>query len=472
MERAAAWLAAMAAAAAGVWAAEGNLSLTVYNGDFACVREARVLELAEGTNAVRLTGMPGTMDADSVVLRGTGEEPSGPEILEQRYVNEPLTEERWLRVLEGTEVRFRVPEGERVHAETGTVVRGPGNGEPIVRMADGVRFGLPGEPVFGGLDAEAYLKPSLEWVLRSDRAGNVPVEVAYLADGLSWEASYNLVAPEEGGDEYALSGWVAIRNDSGKDYPDAGIKLVAGDVARLEQYREELVACDMDPPDCELEEALPEERAFDEFHLYTLPRRTTLADGELKQIEFLRADGVKGTRTYVYEPLRGWRGEYGSRRADAGLNDERKVAVFIEIRNSAENGLGVPLPKGRMRLYRRDAEDGRPEFTGEGAIDHMPKDETVRLETGYAFDLAAERRQTDFSILLGEAFERFEIRVRNHKAQAVDVRLVEHLWRWGNWEIAEENAPHEKTASDRAEWTLAVPAGGEAVLDYTVRYWW
>ena len=329
--------------------------------------------------------------------------------------------------------------------------------------------------MFDGVDAAAYLKPSLEWLLWAGRAGTAPVEVSYLTGGMSWAATYNLVAPEEGGDEYAVSGWVSLRNNTGKDYPGAEIKLIAGDVAKMApnrlHYAERHRAWEEMP---QAAMAMPEERSFDEFHLYTLPRRATLKNGELKQVEFLRADGVRGEREYVYEPLRGWRGSMGDRNQESGLNDEKKVSVRIAIPNSETNGLGVPLPKGKMRLYRRDAKDGRPEFTGESAIDHTPKDEVVRLYNGYAFDLAAERKQTDFRVDTGSGklSEKFEIKVRNHKDAAVKVRVVDHLWRWAGWEITEETAAHGKTASDRAEWTLEVPADGEAVVEYTVVYAW
>ncbi|MBP5787711.1 MAG: DUF4139 domain-containing protein, partial [Kiritimatiellae bacterium] len=362
-----------------------------------------------------------------------------------------------------------------VHEETGRLLRaGSGGVGPIVEMKDGVRFSLPGKPVFDGVDAAAYLKPSLEWLLWSRRAGTAPVEVSYLTGGLSWQATYNLVAPEEGGDKYALSGWVSIKNESGKDYPEAEIKLIAGDVHKVSRSRDNWRER---PPQAVMRAAAmaqPEERSFDEFHLYTMPRRTTLKNGELKQIEFLRSEGVRGKRQYVYEPLRGWWGGFGDRNPGAGLNDNRKVAVRIDIQNSEENGLGVALPAGVMRLYRRDAKDGRPEFTGESSIDHTPKDEAVRLDNGYAFDLAAEKKQTDFEINDGmrQAVERFEIKVRNHKETAVTVRVVEHLWRWANWEISEESLPHKKTASNLAEWAVEVAPDGETVLTYAVTYTW
>lgn len=486
MKQAATWMVALAAAALATAArAGGDLALTIYNGGFACVREARELDLREGENALRLTDMSAQLEPDSVILRETGTEPFGLDILEQRYVNDPLTQELMLREMEGREVRFRVTDKDGTHEETGTLVRsgwapsgrygrGSGGG-PIVRMPDGVRFSLPGQPVFDGVDPAAFLKPSLEWVLRSGRAGKAPVEVSYLTGGLSWEATYNLVAPEDGGDEFALSGWVTIRNDSGKDYPGADLKLIAGDVHKAMPPRnDEFVAFGGGYDSPRQTKAMPQERAFDEFHLYTLPRRTTLKTGELKQIEFLRADGVKGVRQYVYEPLRGWHARHGDTGRTSGLNDEKKVGVYIDIRNSETNSLGVPLPAGRMRLYRQDAADGRPEFTGEDAIDHTPKDESIRLAAGCAFDLSAERTQTDFEIHTGahELRESYEIKVRNHKAVPVEVRLAEHLWRWSNWEITAETAPHEKPASDRAEWLLPVPPGGEATLSYTVHYTW
>ena len=307
--RSASFLAALGLAAATVAAglARGDdIGITIYNARFACVKESRELELREGDNAVRLTDMSGQMDADSVVLRETGDEPFGVEVLEQRYVNEPLTEELLLRGMEGREARFREEKRNGGAREVrGEVVRGGRSSwnrslEPIVGTPGGVRFSLPGQPVFDGLDAAAYLKPSLEWVLRSDKAGRCPVEVSYLTGGLSWEANYNLVAEEEDADVFAFEGWVSIRNDSGKDYPAAAIKLLAGDVNKVHRLPLGTLLSSIDEClDLCMPEIQPEERRFDEFHLYTLPRRSTLKNGELKQIEFLRAEGVRGVREYA-----------------------------------------------------------------------------------------------------------------------------------------------------------------------------
>ena len=223
-------------------------------------------------------------------------------------------------------------------------------------------------------------------------------------------------------------------------------------------------------------EAMPQERAFDEFHLYTLPRPVQVRNNELKQVEFLRATGVKGIRYYVYNPLVGF-GYYGgiNQDPDYGNTESKKVGVRIEIANTETNGLGVPLPKGKLRLYRTDEVDSRREFTGENEIDHLPKNEKLKLEMGSAFDLVGERKRTDFAVdsTAQTMDETFEIKLRNRKEKdAVEIRVIEPLYRCANWKITAESLPHVKFDSHTAEFRVPVPADGETVLTYTVHYWW
>ena len=456
--------------------------VTIYNDGFATVKEARTLSLAEGVSEVRVTDMSRLLEPDSVMLRELGAEPFGVQIREQSFINDPLTEGLLLYQMEGKEVRFEEKrEDGTVKEHLGKVIRsgyvpGGGSEQPIIEEAGAVRFALPGQPVFEGIDPNAFLKPSLVWQLASKKAGECPVEVAYVTAGMSWEATYNLVMPAEGGDTFDVSGWISLRNGTGKDFQDADVKLIAGDVQKVQmQNLGRAGGRKMYAMAAPMEEALPQERAFDEFHLYTLPRPVRVRNNELKQVEFLRASGVKGNRYYVYNPLIGF-GYYGGVNTDPdyGTTTEKKVGVRIEISNSETNGLGVPLPKGRMRLYRTDV-DGRREFTGENQMDHLPKNEQLKLEMGSAFDLVGERKRTDFSVdSTGKRMrESFEIKLRNRKEKdAVEIRVIEPLVRCANWKIAASSLPFTKFDSHTAEFRVPVPADGETVLTYTVDYWW
>ena len=460
----------------------GGPQVTIYNDDFGTVKEDRVVVLTEEVTEVRLTGMSRHLEPDSVMLRELAEEPFGVRILEQSFIHDPLTEGLLLHQMEGREVRF---EEKR---EDGTVVehvgklirsgyRADGRLEPpIVEEAGAVRFSLPGQPVFEGMDPKAFLQPSLVWQIASAKTGECPVEVAYLTGGLGWEATYNLVAPAEGSDRFDLTGWISLRNDTGKTFEEAEIKLIAGDVQKespmvMGGIGRKLADAMGKPED----EVLPEERSFDEFHLYTLPRPVLLRNNELKQVEFVRATGVKGSRYYVYEPLVGLR--YGGGRVEDpnyGLSAIKKVGVRIEVENTETNGLGVPLPKGRLRLYRTDAVDGRREFAGENEIGHLPKNEKLTLAMGDAFDLVGERVRTDFQIdtEARKMTESVEIKLRNRKANPVEIRVVEKMTRGANWKITLRSQAFEKIDAQTVEFRVAVPANDETTVKYTAQYWW
>ena len=456
--------------------------VTIYNDGFATVKEDRTLSLAEGVSEVRVTDMSRALEPDSVMLRELSPTPFGVKILEQSFINDPLTEGLLLYQMEGKTLRFEEKrEDGTVKEHVGKLIRsgyvpGGGSEQPIVEEDGAVRFSLPGQPVFEGIDPNAFLKPSLVWQIASKKAGECPIEVAYVTAGMSWEATYSLVAPAEGSDEFDLSGWISLRNDTGKDFVDAEVKLIAGDVQKVQapMKRRQRVAFAAAVPDDEF--GMPEERAFDEFHLYTLPRPVQVRNNELKQVEFIRASGVKGNRYYVYNPLVGF-GYYGggmNTDPDYGITAEKKVGVRIEISNSETNQLGVPLPKGRLRLYRADSKDGRREFTGENQMDHLPKNELLKLDMGNAFDLVGERKRVDFSVdtTAKKMTESFEIKLRNRKDAPVEIRVVEPLYRCANWKIAVASLPFAKFDANTIEFRAPVPADGETVLTYTVNYWW
>jgi hypothetical protein len=488
-------------------------AITVYNQNFAVVRDTVPLDLKAGTNEVKFTEVTYQLEPDSVILR----DPAGKHklrILEQNYRNDPVSQGLLLSLCEGKTVSFLI-KGQNGKEDTvvqGKVIRSgylppiqqsprygqeyyyqqqvrEQMGQPIIEVDGKLQFALPGLPLFADLSDKTVLKPTLSWLIETDQPGTFDAELAYVTAGMTWEADYNIVAPETG-DVMDLIGWVTIDNRSGKAFENAKIKLMAGDVHKIQ------------PPDAyaamgaELGKAREmgptvTEKAFEEYHLYTLARPTTLLDRQTKQVEFVRAAGVKSSTIYVYDGAkidwRRWRGypmENIRQDPSYGTECNPKVWVMREFANSEENHLGMPLPKGRVRFYRQDT-DGQLEFTGENTIDHTPKDERVRVYTGNAFDLVGERRRTDFRRDDGRGparpgmqpvnnwlTESFEIKVRNHKKEPVEVRVVEHLYRWTNWEITAKSDDYRKIDSQQIEFPITVPADEEKTVTYTVTYTW
>lgn len=485
--------------------ARAQTQLTIYNQNFATVKEQRTLDLQRGENEVRVTDITAHLEPDSVVLRDL-KNPGALQIMEQNYESDPLSEGLLLRKSEGKTLDFEIalPQNGEKKIVKGKILRSgyvphqsamqrygqqyyyqqmamanmEGGGQPIVEVDGKIQFGLPGKPIFDTLDPKAFLKPTLLWQLWTDKAGKHDCEFSYLTGGMRWEASYNAVAPEKG-DSFDIIGWVTLENMSGKDFENASVKLMAGDVARVQPGMATLDG--MMPRSEAAAPGGPQvtERAFEEYHLYTLARPTSVLDREIKQVEFVRAANVPAKRIYVYDGFksddryRGWSYDSIRREASYGTVSNPKVWVMLEFQNSEKSHLGMPLPKGKVKVYRRDV-DGRNEFIGEDQIDHTPKDETVRLYTGNAFDIVGERRQTSFKLDTNGnwADESFEIKVRNHKNGEAEVRVVEHLYRWLQWEITSNSMDYAKTDARTIEFRPKTAADGQATINYTVHYTW
>jgi hypothetical protein len=487
-------LLAVFTAAAAVVSLDAQPALTIYNQNFAVVRERLALDLKSGPNSVAFAGVTTQLEPDSVVLR----DPSGKttlRILEQSYRADTLSQGLMLSLHEGKELDFIArDDAGKEYIVRGKVIRSgytpgaaanpyapvaPGN-SPIIDVGGKLRFSLPGEPVFPALGDDAILRPTLHWQLASDRAAKVDAELGYVTGGLNWQASYNLVSPEKG-DTLDLLGWVTVQNESGKIFENASVKLMAGDVnkvqpeeTRLQRRDKFMVAGAM------AEDAAVTEKSFDEFHLYSLPRPVTLRDRETKQVEFLRATGVKAPTLYVYDGAaiaanRGWNDQMIRQNPDYGTQSNKKVWVMREFENKKENGgLGLPLPKGRTRFYRQDDADGRLEFTGENTIEHTAQGETVRIYTGDSFDLVGERKRVNFTLSnrQDQAEEAFEITLRNRKKEPVEIRVVEHLYRGVNWEVIQKSDEFKKTDAQGIEFRVKLQPDEEKVVRYTVRYHW
>jgi hypothetical protein len=483
-------------------------ALTIYNQNFAVVRDTVPIDLKQGVNNVRFTETTAHLEPDSVILR----DPSGKinlQILEQNYRNDPVSQELLLSLFEGKTIDFLVVEpnkpntivqgkvvrsgyvrhsqeamqryGQRyAMAQSAMAYQNAGMSQPIIEVDGKLRFTLPGQPLFPPLSDDTILKPTIEWQLQTDKAAKLDAELAYVTGGMSWEASYNIVAPEKS-DLLDFVGWVTMDNQSGKTFENAKIKLMAGDVSKI-QRREDQGYLGNDELAMRAATTAPpvSEKAFEDYHLYTLARPATLRDRETKQVEFIRASGVKSERVYVYDgmkidwqPYRGYSVENIRNNQDLGTEMDTKVAVMREFKNSEANRLGMPLPKGRVRFYKQD-EDKQLEFTGENLIDHTPRDETLRVFTGNAFDLVGERRRTNVKVDSSNHWmdESFEIKLRNHKKEPVEIRVVEHLFRWTNWEITEKSDPFTKTNAQTMEFRVPVKADEEKTVRYTVHYSW
>jgi hypothetical protein len=478
-------------------------SLTIYNQNFAVVRQQLPLDLKSGENQVSVSDITMHLEPDSVILRdATGKH--AVQVLEQNYRADPVSEALLLSLYEGKTIDFEVGRGMGVQTIQGKIVRSgyvphgesamnlygrqyyqgqmaAGSEQPIVEVNGQLRFTLPGTPIFPALTDETILKPRLEWLLASDKGGKFPAEFSYITGGMTWQADYNIVAPEKG-DLVDIVGWVTMDNQTGKTFENARIKLMAGDVNKIQQGAATMNARSVNQAVAVGGAAGPvvTEKTFDEYHLYTLERSTTLRDRETKQVEFIRAAGVGTKQIYIYDGVKIDSNRYNNWNWDNIRNDHSygtesnpKIWVMREFRNSDVNHLGMPLPKGRVRFYRRN-EDGQIEFTGENTIEHTPHDETVRIYTGNAFDLAGERRRSDYIVDNSKrtATESFEIKIRNHKKEPVEVRVVEHLYRAVSWDIASSSAEYKKTDSHTIEFPVTVAPDEEKTITYTAHYSW
>jgi hypothetical protein len=439
-------------------------ALTIYNGGYAVVRETLPIDLKSGVNQVSFAGVTAQVEADSVILRDIKGKAEF-QVLEQSYRNDPVTQAMLLSLFEGKTLEFNRRETNKPdRVVVGKVVRSgfvPGGNfvEPIIEVDGKLQFSLPGEPIFPSLGNDNVLKPTLNWKLNSASSGKIDAEVAYLSNGFTWEASYNLVATDKS-DLLDVVGWVTMNNQSGMTFTEAKIKLMAGDVNRAQpEYQRSARGMRVAALSMSADKVVTE-KSFDEFHLYTLGNPATLRDKETKQVEFVRAAGVKAERVYVYDSL--YQG------GQAG-----KVQVYREFKNAEANKLGMALPKGKVRFYTQDG-DRQLEFVGENRIDHTPKDEIIRVLTGNSFDLVGEHRMTnnteDGSNRV--ATQTFEIKVRNRKKEPVEIRVVEHATHGGNWTLTAQSQPHEKKDATTFEFRVPLKPDEEKVITYTIRYTW
>ena len=439
---------------------------------YAIVRHERPYRIEKGVHPLRVSDVAALIDPTTVTF--TSLDQPDTRVLEQSFQFDLVSQEKLLQRYLGERITIEQPRGEQVDLIEGTLL-GIGDGL-TVQMDDGSVRAIRsyGNLQFSQLPGGLITRPTLEWLLESAASGAQKTRIAYETEGMTWWADYNLILDEQRGCTMDFSAWVSIINQSGAGYRNARLKLIAGDVNRARPQRM--------PPEVMYRMAEAQdsagfaEKAFFEYHLYTLGRRTDLPDNSTKQIELMPpVNGLKCHKELIFAPTLSfaWNGSQQLEQ-EYGRYGKAETKVYLRFANEQQNHLGVPLPAGRVRVNQLDEADNSLEFIGEDVIDHTPRNEDVLIRMGNAFDIVGERTQTDYRIdtRTRNLWETFEIRLRNHKAEDVDIAVLENLYRSSNWKIENASLPFEKESSHRIRFTANVPSEGETVIRYTAHYIW
>jgi hypothetical protein len=437
-------------------AEQRDVMITVYNGNLGLVKDVREVRLDAGLIETHFMDVAAQIDPTSVLLRSLTD-PAGLKILEQNYEYDLLSSEKLMEKYVGRKVRLYQSNGTFQEA-TLLSTRGP-----VYDINGQIHMGHFGSVVLPALPENLVSKPTLAWLLRNTRPAPQRVEASYLTGGISWKSDYVMLinATDSRAD---LTGWVTINNQSGATYRDAALKLVAGDVNRAASRDDSRRAMEMAAKAASPAVADREFKSegFFEYHLYTLDGRTTIKESQTKQLTLLSAADIPVDKRFIYY------GAASYHRTQYGVPiSNQKVGVYLDIRNTKENRLGVPLPKGKVRVYKADV-SGSQQLIGEDWIDHTPKDERVRIKMGEAFDVVGERVQKDWKRIGSNLYEiEWEITLRNHKKEGVTIEVIEPMP--GDWEILRTTHPHEKLQAFTARWSIPVPKEGAATLGYRTR---
>ncbi len=446
-----------------------GVSITVYNEGSALIQDRRTLELAAGEQVLNFTDVAATIDATSVSFRSLTD-PRGTVVLEQNYLYDLVDSSALLRRYVDQPIQVTMTDGTIYNGvllnASGDVILRLESGEVvIIKLADTRDIRFPELP--GGL----LTRPTLRWTLNAAQGGPQQLQLTYLAYGMGWTADY-IVRLNREKTALDVNGWVTVTNTSGTSYTDAQLKLVAGNVNRIQpQVEERMYAMDAAAAMPTMTPAVQQRDLF-EYKLYEIGRKVTLNNNETKQVEFVNGAGIPAQTFYVYDasiPFYGY--SYPITDQSYSTTGITEVGTYLSFTTSEENGLGADLPAGRVRVYQEDI-DGAALLIGENIIDHTPEGEEVRLYLGSAFDLVGERVQTDFRTIASNVIqETYEIRLRNRKDnETVEIRVPERLSRWSEWQILEASTDYVKKDSATVEFVVQVPPQGEAVVTYTVQY--
>ncbi len=436
-----------------------EVAVTIYDQNLALVRDRRTVALDMGQNLLAFREVSAQIRPATALIKDLSY-PDGFFVIEQNFDFDLLTPQKLLEKYVGRKVglvKTHPTTGEETEEEATVLAAGGG---VVLKVGDRIEAGVPGRLIYRDIPENLRDRPTLVINLQSPASGAHDMELSYLTGGLGWQADY--VAELDPKDtRLDLNGWVTLTNTSGATYKDAKLQLVAGDVHRAPEpqiagfmYDKGVVA--------KAEAPMMAEEALFEYHLYTLDRPTTIKENQTKQVALLSASGIPVRKEFL---LMGREYYYWSSYGDLG--QKMKVGVFVEFMNKKESNLGMPLPKGVVRVYKKDSA-GNAQFVGEDRIDHTPKNERVRLKLGDAFDVTADKKQTDFKKRGDKVFESaYEIVIRNAKPEAITVKVQEPMP--GDWTVIKESHKHTKEAAGTAVWLIDVPAEGSTTLTYRVR---
>ena len=443
---------------------QSEVSITVYNSDIALVRDVRNLTLARGTGNLRFMDIAATVNPATVHFRSLTE-PAQVSVLEQNYEYDLLDPDKLLRKYVGREVtlmRNRSENGTTRQEEVKALLLSYNNG-PVWKIGNEIVTGLGADHIrFPELPDTLYSRPTLIWTVQNDGVARHRVEASYLARSLAWNADYVLTVgrDDKAGD---LNGWVTLTNNSGTAFRNAKLQLVAGDLNRVRQNLMKMQDSVGRVPMAAAAEARMEQEAFSDYHLYTMGRKTTINNAQTKQVSLLEGTDVPVLKRYVVDGQH----HYYRNTMHPGSPIKDSVQVFYQFKNEESAGLGMPMPAGVLRVYQQDSKGG-VHFVGEDRIMHTPKDETLNVKIGNAFDVICERNQVDFEKIASNVYEiGYEITLRNHKATPVSVEVNEPVG--GTWRMITSSHEWTKTAAWAAQFKVPVAADGTAVLKYRVR---
>ena len=435
-----------------------SVAVTIYNSNLALVKDVRNVKLKKGLNAIAMRDVSAKIRPETALLRSINA-PGSLTLLEQNFDYDLLSPAKILEKYVGKTVTV-VKTNPATGAETSekATVLSANNGV-VLKIGNRIETGISGRIVYDDVPDNLRDRPTLITQINNKGVQSQTVELSYLTGGLGWKADY--VAELNGKeDRLDLSGWVTLSNASGASYKNAKLQLVAGDVNQVQRHVRQAMSKNMRDDVMMSEAAAPmSEEGLLEYHLYRMERPTTIAENQTKQVALLSATGIPTQKSLL---LRGadyyYRSQYGN------IGSKMKVDVFVTFDNKEAAKLGMPLPKGIMRVYKKDSR-GNAQFVGEDAIDHTPKNETVKLKLGSAFDVTADKKQTDFKKVSNREYKTaFEITLKNAKKEAVTVTVQEPIG--GDWRILSESATHKKVNSHLAQWEIKVPAEGQTKLTY------
>jgi hypothetical protein len=436
-----------------------NVSVTIYNSNVGLVKDTRLIDLKSGTHELKFMDVAAKIDPTTVHIKSLTNG-TGFDVLEQNYEYDLLNPQKLLEKYVGQKVQLATMNPETKKEEILEAILLSTQGGNIFQIGDKIHIGHPGRILLSKIPENLIPQPTLLWMLENRSSKPQKLEASYLTSGMNWKADYVAVLNKL--DTLTdLTGWVTIDNRSGATYQNALLKLVAGDIHRVQPE----MRMDYARPMAAAKEASQQfkEESFFEYHLYTLDRRTTIKDNQTKQMTLLDANQVPIKKLFIFSGSP----QYYYYQMDQGSN-KQKIGVFLELENTKKNNLGIPLPKGTIRVYKED-KDGSLQFVGEDRIDHTPKDEKFKIKIGEAFDVVGERVQTDYKRLGRNLFEvGFEVSLRNHKKEDIKVLVEEPIP--GDWEMLSNTHSYEKLSAHLIRFDVPVAKDKEVKVKYRIRF--